>query len=200
MHRSLARFLANEDGVALVEFAVSLPVLLLVFTGIVELSRYALYMDKLDTAAMQSLEVINRSLKVQSSDLHMLYSQALPELIKPFSDANFSMVVTMVVWPLKTGQTCSPRAAWQWKSGVIASQVAPGKNAKANIGLVPLMPNDYVVTVELEANYKPLLNVALLKDWFNGNRNYTLVYGRPRYGAFGRDPQTGVAVNPPCSA
>ncbi|MEJ0009194.1 MAG: TadE/TadG family type IV pilus assembly protein [Alphaproteobacteria bacterium] len=200
----LAAFWRNDRGVATIEFALALSLLLIpAFIGIVELSRYVQMNEKLDDAAAQLLNAVNQSDALTDAQLTYL-ADAVPDIVKPFAADGWVAIITAV--NKGPNDDCKLYASWQSRKGSgdtggAHSQVADASGKWATIpGITDLSTNDQVVTVELYLQYKPLIPSQMVRDMLHLSPNgvYRFTVGRPRYGAFQNDPVTGAKITIPC--
>jgi hypothetical protein len=203
MPRSVRRvraLLCRRDGSALVEFAIALPVLLFIFLGIVEVSRFLLFRDKFQSSASQILDIINQGANVNKTSLDNLYS-ALPDMMKPYTGGDAQIIVTQIIKPLPPtpDQACAPIAAWQYTAG--GSKVASNAGDIAKTGDIAMVNGDNVMVIEIFVNYTPFFDNEFSKSFLGGfQRMYTATYAHVRYGSFNIDPVSGTVVNVPCKA
>lgn len=188
------RFWRDATGGALIEFAVCLPVLLTMFVGMVEFANYAQFKEKLDSAAVQIIDVINQGTNASATELQNIY-RALPDMIEPYDAIDTRILVTMIASP---AANCKPVSVWQYFQG--GSLVAPAVGQVAKVGQIDLKGGDYVMAIEVFSLYRPLIDGSLTRQIFNRTNDtvYTVAYARTRYGAFSVDPNTGRVVRATC--
>ncbi len=198
--RSVRVLLRRRDGSALVEFAIAAPVLLFIFLGIVEVSRFLLFRDKLQSASTQILDIINQGTNVNQASLDNLYA-ALPDMMKPYTSGASQVIVTQIIKPVPPtpDQSCAPIVAWQYTSG--GSKVASGAGDVAKTGDIAMMNGDNVMAIEIFVNYSPFFDNEFSRSFLGGfQQMYTITYAHVRYGAFNIDPVSGTVKNVACKA
>lgn len=190
----MRRWAKAEGGVALIEFAIALPVLLLLLFGTMEAANYYLFRQKLESAATQILNVVNQNTNVNAASLNNLYN-ALPAMMTPYVLPSSRIIITQI--QKAPGAACRPIAAWQYLTG--GSVIAPTVGGLANTGAIQLNTGDSVMTIELFTSYVPYINTAFTRGILGNLTNIRVEsYQHTRYGAFGLNPVTGASVAVPC--
>lgn len=90
------RFLAHENGTALIEFALVFPILVVLFLGMVEFGEAFSVSRKVDTVAATTADLVSQVETLTSADYSDIVLVA-NELIKPYSNAPMSLVISSVV-------------------------------------------------------------------------------------------------------
>ena len=192
----LTKFRVDRCGAALIEFALALPLLSLLLFGVIEVSNYLLFREKLESTAVQMLDIINQNTNVDATSLNNLF-EAGPDMMRPFTIRNQRIIVTQISVPIDPTKTCKPVAAWQYQEG--GSRIAPKVDGLADTGSVTMVPGDHLMAIELLASYTPILSLEWTRKYLGDQTNaYTVSYALTRYGAFNVDPNTGRAVTPRC--
>lgn len=93
--RICRRFLRSTNGIAALEFAMMLPLLLLVLFGIMELGTAIVVKDKLRNAASTVAEIANQYTTIHDSDMSAILG-ATTAIITPYSVANASVVLSQI--------------------------------------------------------------------------------------------------------
>jgi hypothetical protein len=173
----MLRCLRDTRGVALVEFAMVFPLLLLFFLGAVELSRYVLINQKLDKADSTIADVVAQSENIQSSDLDQLMN-AINEMIKPYTfGANGRIIISDVA---RSGASTTVR--WQYCGGgtlAASSRIGTVGNSASLPSGFTLDDGDDIIVAETFYNFTPIIGTQLLS---NGTI-YKVAYFKPRLGA-----------------
>ena len=184
----LRRFRCNESGVALIEFALILPFLMIIFYGTIELTRYIQMIQKMDNATSALTDLVNRNFNLSNDSLQKI-ANAAPAMLQPFSSAGVGLIITAIQHDAGTTQ---PTTKWQRPYfAAPASKISAGKNNRPNLPQLELQERDQVITVELFLVYKPILNIAVTQSLLGLENNsvYRMNVARPRYGAFELEPQ-----------
>jgi hypothetical protein len=92
---NIKRFLYNQEGVNIIEFAFMLPVLLILLFGMVDLSRYYQFHQKMDNAAYTLNNLIAQNYVITKSEIDT-YAATIPYLLKPFDTKNLKIITTCV--------------------------------------------------------------------------------------------------------
>lgn len=196
-------FLKHQHGAAALEFAIVLPVLLLLFAAVVEIARYIQAREKLESATASILDMINQNENIEAVGITALIN-TIPDLMEPFpaGAGRYSVIVTSVV--KGSEYKCNPYALWQYPpSG--SSRVSSGEGSLINLPVLSLMPNEQAVIVEMYYHYTPLLSFDI--PLWGGNSYeasimpttlYRMMVAKPRYGSFTKHPVSGRLVSVLC--
>jgi len=177
----IRRFAVRQDGVAALELAILLPVLLFLLLGAFELPRALLIYEKVTRVSAEIGDLAARQDTMIASQLTDLFSAA-DEIMSPFS---FKTYGTVVVSSLTQASGKDPVIAWQCSSDttlLLSSKI--GKQ-----GDKPVLPNgltvgtgDNVIVAEVFYKYAPIFASYM----FNGEKPfvsatyYDVAYFRPR--------------------
>lgn len=93
----LARFARNRRGLAAVEFALILPIMLPMLYGMVELGNIYLLDRKITRAAMIGADLIAQSETISTSDLTDIMN-AIDQIIHPYDPSTRKVVMTEVYY------------------------------------------------------------------------------------------------------
>lgn len=173
--RALRRFAADRQGIALVEFAAVLPVLVLMLFGGFETTRYILLQLKLDRTATSVADLVSQLEGVTEGQITDIY-EASEDIMSPFEIGTAGRVIISNVYR----PTSSP-AVVQWQrasSGGLASTSqlgAQGANATLPNGLTLSVGEDAIVA-EAFYQYDP----ALVDWFFDSAVLYQIAFYRPR--------------------
>ncbi len=184
----LRRFRCNESGVALIEFALILPFLMIIFYGTIELTRYIQMIQKMDNATSALTDLVNRNFNLSNDSLQKI-ANAAPTMLQPFDSAGVGMIITAIQHD--AGST-EPTTKWQRTYGEAGdSKISAGPHKKPNLPQLELQERDQVITVELFLDYRPILNSAVTQSLLGLENNgvYRMNVARPRYGAFEFEPK-----------
>jgi Flp pilus assembly protein TadG len=151
-----------SDGNVAVEFALAMPVLILLMLCSAELGRFVLLYEKMDQVATTVSDLISQSETVSESEITDTFAAA-DQVAEPFDFSDLGVViVSSVTNPDGTG----PVIAWQ-RSGGGAYGAASKLGAQ---GDTPVLPADFVVRqgetaiiAEVYYNFTPFLSSLIVK-------------------------------------
>jgi Flp pilus assembly protein TadG len=173
--RLLRRFAADREGIALVEFAAVLPVLVLMLFGGFETTRYILLQLKLDRTATSIADLVSQLDGVSEANLTDIY-EAGEDIMSPFDIATQGRIVVSNVY-----RPDSDPAVVQWQrmtTGGLASTSQLGdEDDEASLpnGLTLSVGED-VIVAETFYQYSP----ALVDWFFDSAVLYQIAFYRPR--------------------
>lgn len=174
---TLLRLFRAREGIAFVEFAITLPFLLLLFMGAVEVTRYIIVVQKVEKAAITLSDLVAQASETTGTELNVMMLAA-GQVILPYSfDANGYAIVSSVT---RTG-SAAPLVSWQFGGGgtwVQPSQIgAAGSVASMPPGFL-MNSGENVIVAEVFYNYTPLFATAIMP----GGLVYKRSLFRPRLG------------------
>lgn len=174
LHNRLRR---AQEGMAYLEFAITLPFLVLLFMGAVELTRYIIIVQKVEKATMTVSDVVAQSETIGTTQLNTLV-EAAEKIMLPYAFGSGGYVIVSCV--SKTG-TAAPKVLWQYKGGgtwTKTSQVgAVSANAVLPSGFT-MVDKESVIIAEVFYNYTPMFSSNVLSP----GQIYKLAVFRPRLG------------------
>ncbi|MGU3359673.1 TadE/TadG family type IV pilus assembly protein [Methylobacterium sp. M6A4_1b] len=178
MSRTLfGRFGRDGRGIALVEFALIMPLLITLSAVTFDLVRYVIYMRKIELAASTLADLVarNDTGKITQTDIQAISRAQLvmfPEAMSTAKDANVP-VWTLLKWSLsgvkftQTVATCNANCTYTpkvaWTSGQKRSCTTPPVAAPNTAGPSPTtLPSDtfgpgFLVVADVVFSYKPLI-------------------------------------------
>ena len=178
----LKRLARDASGVAAVEFALVLPVLMLLYLGSVEVARYVLINHKVEKATSTVADVVSQAESMQTADLQVLLG-AIQDFMVPYTfGANGRVIVTSVSQDADP-VTNAARVRWQYCGGGtltgVASQVGSvGGNAALPTGL-SLRQGEDILIAEIYYRFAPLVGSQIIPP----TTLHKIAYFRPRLGA-----------------
>lgn len=182
----------REAGASFIEFVLILPLLVTIFYGVVEISRYIQMHQKTDNAVHTMVDLINQNLNLSLADLTAL-ADSFPTMLSPYDASGFQLVVTAANF--QPPDDAAPKTLWQFNFGTTgnASKISTGKGRPVTLpGGLTLLPRDQVITVEAYTLYRPIFDLGTIYDLL-GIENLAQIYkvsvARPRYGSFQFEPK-----------
>ncbi|WP_169546084.1 TadE/TadG family type IV pilus assembly protein [Sneathiella aquimaris] len=183
-------FAIDRTGVAMTEFAMMLPVLMILSAGSFEVARYALINQKMDRIVATLSDLVARSdgTSMTETEISNIIDSAR-YMARPFDFSNDSMIVLTSV----QGRTsAAPYILSQRVSGAVTGgKSAIGETINGDATLPPafidvgsgetLPETETLVVAELIYSYKPYLVGAL--GLFDETVLYRDAYFRPRFTA-----------------
>lgn len=176
-----------DSGLALIEFVIILPVMILLAYGAYEVNRFININQKLESTAYQLADMItnNRSLTENDVDVFLRSAEVI---MRPYYVPEMSIIITSFHQPV--GGT--PITAWQrsMPAGLTSSLVSSGlKGDSVNLNYI-MTDLDQMIAVEIYYPYETLLNINYINPADNQNREfleddelYKVAFARSRFGA-----------------
>lgn len=173
----LRRFAGGEHGLAAIEFALVVPVMVLLVLGCFEVPRYVLIYQKMARASAGVADLVAQAdeplLKNQLDDIFI----AGRTMMEPYDlAANGRMIVSSINNPGGAGVTIT----WQRPSGTVTTASKLGGAGANPSGAMPagLPPgsNEEVLAAEVYFNYVPIFQTLI----YSGKQLYIISYTRPR--------------------
>jgi Flp pilus assembly protein TadG len=164
--RRRARAKSGEGGLAFVEFAFVLPILVVFWLGGVELTQMLSVTRKVDTMVSAAGDLVAQSDALTLSDVEGIFDMALAAL-DPFDAEEASLVVTAIAIDTKGAATVS------WSLGRGTTRSYP-EGMALNIALNPgsTEPHRQIVMVEAAYAYPPAVGYMLSGLLTVTNRTY----------------------------
>ncbi|KQP72610.1 hypothetical protein ASF41_05120 [Methylobacterium sp. Leaf111] len=207
--QTLKRFGRDGRGIAIIEFALILPLLLTLSAVTFDLVRYVIYMRKLELAASTLADLVarNDTGKITQTDILAISRSQLvmfPEAMSAAKDANVS-VWTLLKWSLSGVQftptvagctsNCTYTPKVVWTSGQKRSCTTPPVAAPNTAGPSPTtLPSDtfgpgFLVVADVVFSYKPLIlqsvvgSIDIAKSFYFAPRYVTAITFDPSGGS-----------------
>lgn len=159
------RFLRSRSGIAAVEFAFVVPIMLCMFIGTVELSQAITVDRRVTQVASSTADLVARQRSVTLTTLNG-YMQIIDQLMTPYSATPLKLTVANVF--TTTAQPTQPKVCWLYHRNNTSSQGANtgiskgGNYTSATGGALPTGVLDAtggtsVIVVEVSYLYQPVL-------------------------------------------
>ncbi len=157
------KFLRGSDGVGMIEFAIALPILILLFAGVIELTRYVLVHQKIDKSANSLADYLGQQENPATFQIAPL-DEAFDKLLEPFSANTAGYILTGVGVDTKGTATKSDDTysiLWRKTRGSIGtSRVGPAVGAPANINGIELTEGEVAISAEVYYEHHSILDSA----------------------------------------
>lgn len=175
MHKTFGHFMQRlwreESGVAYIEFALSLPFLLLLFAGSIDVTRLVLLHQKVDKAVFTVGDLATQ-LDAESGVCAIVAqweTDVVRDMVRPFdwSAGDFSFVMSSVLGAQRNG---APPGApvedlIEWRYNVhVTSAIGPYSSPYTNVANLPesiagLATNERVIVTEMGYRFVPIFPV-----------------------------------------
>ncbi|WP_420550047.1 TadE/TadG family type IV pilus assembly protein [Curvivirga sp.] len=174
------KFLRNDSGLAAVEMAVALPIMVSLLLSGVEITRYILLNQKLERASTTIADLAAREETISETVIADIF-EITDEVMRPFEiDLNTTVILSSII---KTGND-APEIVWQRSYG--SSSTAPSGSRYGTTGETADLPADFVmrsgegiITAEVAHDFE----ATFLSDLVPNSVLYKNAIYRPRYGA-----------------
>jgi Flp pilus assembly protein TadG len=179
--RSIALFRDDRRGLAAVEFAMILPVMLLLFFGTVEFSSGVAVDRKVTLMARTLSDLTSQSPSVADTDLVNFFSASVG-IMTPYdatpTKAQLSEVYVDSTKIAKVKWTkAATIAAGATQATLSTSTRTNGQDVTSVIPSALLIPNTFLIFSEVNYTYKPAVGYVMGKDGINLS---DVAYTRPR--------------------
>lgn len=144
------RWARDSRGVAAIEFAFVLPILVLVLLGTIEIARAIDADRRFGYATSSTTDLIAREQDLTDADLDGMMN-GIEHMMRPYDSSSLSLRVTAVRAPMSSGQ--QPRVEWSY-----AHREGKTHN-KCDTYALPadlVSPGGRVIVVETKYNFTPL--------------------------------------------
>jgi Flp pilus assembly protein TadG len=172
------RFLKDERGVTAIEFALVLPIVILILLGCFEVPRYVMIFQKIARTSSGVADLVAQADEPLTRNQMNDIFAAGKIMMQPYDViANGRIYVSSINNPSGNGVTLT----WQRNNaGAIATASklgAAGTNptSKMPAGIVP-GSNEEVLAAEVYFNYQPIFSTLI----YSGSQLYMISYTRPR--------------------
>ncbi len=171
---SLRRFRKAQDGLSAVEFAMVLPILILLFFGTVELTQAVSANRRLIMGTRAGADLTSQSSSLADADFTDVYA-AVTDVLSPYSLTAGTMIVSGISIDTKGVATVS------WSKSAYATPRACGSAVTLPSGIKPALgATGFVVLSEGTLTYTPTVGYVLAKGGIGLSQQ---LYMRPRVGS-----------------
>jgi Flp pilus assembly protein TadG len=152
MMRFINRFRKSERGVAAIEFALIIPVMLFTFFGVAEISSYILAARKVSNVASIAADLVAQDRSVDDGEIADIMG-AIDVVLSPFNASDAKVIISSVVADNDGNLTIA------WSDARHTAPRAEGSAAPSTIpdNLVP--ENQGIIMAEVEFTYTSLFGM-----------------------------------------
>lgn len=175
----LRRLLRGEQGLAVVEFALILPVLMTLFYGAIEITRYILITQKVEKLAFTVADVTAQSQVVTNASLNQVLD-ATSDIMSPYAMTTNGRVMISSLY--RAAGATSATVNWRYQGGGTLTATS----ALGAVGSTPSMPAGFtfderenVIAAEVFYQFSPLIS----NQFFGTKVIYRVAFYKPRLGA-----------------
>ncbi len=174
--RRLALFIRGREGVSLMEFALILPIFLVLVFGGMEFGRYILLNQQLSRVAVSTGDLVSQAKKVTEDDIAQIFVAAEIS-VAPFElGVNGAIVVSSIG---TEDAPVEPKVLWQH----VGAGTAVVKSSVGGVGLPANLPQGFemrkdqnVIVAEVFYDYEPFFFGGILPT----QKVYHFALHRPR--------------------
>jgi Flp pilus assembly protein TadG len=165
--RKAVQLATATQGVAAVEFAMVLPVMVLVFLGMTEMTSAVTANRKMTQLSRVVADLTARVATMNSTEMNTVFGAAIA-VMTPYKSDQVKMVVSSIVVkdtgkkdadgnPVPEGTVC-----WSTAKGPGATALAKGTKVPLQEGFNK--PNTSYIQADVEVSYNPIFGSAILKS------------------------------------
>jgi Flp pilus assembly protein TadG len=152
MLSSIRKFRRSQSGVAAIEFALIIPVMLTTFFGVSEIANYILAARKVSNVASSAADLIAQDTLVTTPEMDDIMG-ALNVIMHPFDTSNATVRITSVIADENTGNTTV-----HWSDALNTAPRTPG----ASVTIPNILANGQsVIMAEVTFRYQTLFGEYL---------------------------------------
>ncbi|MDX1922342.1 MAG: TadE/TadG family type IV pilus assembly protein [Alphaproteobacteria bacterium] len=176
----LMQLIRDNSGVAAIELAVVLPMLMTLFLGVVEISNFVLVNERTEKMAHTIADVVSQGEAITTAELENILS-ASSEIMKPFP---FSSLGHVIITSVHREVNDTPKVAWQYEGGGTLTNTHSNFGGAGFASPLPegfvLNERETVIIAEVFYNHENLVT-----NMFNGSNPqlYKYAFYKPRLGA-----------------
>lgn len=176
IERHIQRLRHDERGAILTELALSIPLFVILITGVVEAANYLLLNLKLQHTVVAISDLVTRDEDISEQVMADIF-QAVPQIMSPYPAESSA---TTIVTAISQTEDIPPTVYWQRRSGTLTVTSDFGvEDDPADLpdGLT-LRDDETILATEIYYAYEPLIY-----DFLPAATLRKVAYFRPRIGA-----------------
>jgi Flp pilus assembly protein TadG len=182
-HFNLTQVNHSRRGIAATEFALALPVLIVMLLGALDLTRFMLFHQKIERISYSTADVVSQAQSITANDLNNILKAASQIMLPaPFTTQGV-VIISSVYKPV--GQPTVIR--WQYKGGGTLnrnSKVGVTNGAPTMPGGLILNDRDNVIVAETYYTFTPMFAGSAVP----AQEIYRTALFKPRLGALTTPP------------
>jgi Flp pilus assembly protein TadG len=182
------RLVRDASGISAVEFALIVPLMLVLFVGVIEISSSFAISRKVSMVTQTTSDLVSRYKSVTNVDISSVFNIA-NAMLTPYASSPMKATVTELYINPATGNACV-----QWSKAVNDTKRADSSVVSVPADLIArdssnkIVANQYLILSEVKYLYVPTVGTVLKSGITIGDRTFT----RPRL-------STCVLLNPGAS-
>jgi Flp pilus assembly protein TadG len=153
--RSWRGLFGHTGGVAAIEFALVVPLVIIVYAGGYEIAQAATVNRKLTDTTVQLANVTTQYTSVATADLNNIFA-ASSQIMAPYPTSTLTIVVSEV----KTDASSNGTVAWS--QGYPTGTACLAKNSAVTLPAGFASPNSFYVLVQTTYSYAPTIGSAFV--------------------------------------
>lgn len=160
MKNLIKKFINLKDGVAAVEFALIVPVMLTMYVGVVEAGNFLSVNRKVTTAAATMADLVARAAHIDDDEIELMF-EAVEVIMRPTDITDMDIVVTAVL--AEDDGSGNLRYRVKWSNSANGNAPARAEDSFLTIPTTaqdPVLEGDYLVVSELSYIYEPIISGA----------------------------------------
>jgi Flp pilus assembly protein TadG len=163
--KTIARFARERRGVAVVEFAMLLPVMMTLYLGSVEASQGIAAQRKVTLTAHALADLATQYTDITNADMSNILA-AGPAIIVPYSATNLQEVVSEV------SINAQGQASVVWSDTLGGTALSVGQVVTVPSSLA--VPNTYLILAQVQYNYNPTYGYVMNSTLTLSDESYML--------------------------
>ena len=144
----VARFRKAKDGIAAVEFALLLPVMITLFFGVVEVSLALACRADVTNVASTAADLVAQESSIATADMSNVFSAA-SAILYPYNTSVAKITLSSIIYDTSTGSLTSGKVAWSCAKNTTARST----NTTVTLPSGLMTANGSVIMSEITYNY-----------------------------------------------
>lgn len=175
MSSVLRRFAHNTRGVASIELAIAMPIMLTLLLSAMEMTRYVIIHQKVERTAASIADLVAREEVMTETKLSDVF-EITEQMLSPFQNEAGTLVIVSSV---TQDTNRNPEVSWQrsWGGGNVGSKIGSEGGDATLPGDMTIKDGDNVIAAEVYYDFKPVF----MPDILGANTIYKRAVYRPRF-------------------